>query len=175
MTYRRPLVGTDSMLRERAVKEGYRSWFEFSTAQELTMRGVSFEYETTKISFIRPEEQCHYIPDFRLPNGIYIETKGDLDSADRKKMLLVKEQHPELDIRFVFANAKKKIYKGSLTTCAQWCDKYGFKWAHRHIPDVWIQEKPRGHLSQGDKDVPKAVRSKHAQSRKINNTRKGSS
>ena len=39
---------------------------------------------------------------FRLDNGIIIETKGAFNSADRKKHKLIKEQHPELDIRFMF-------------------------------------------------------------------------
>ena len=29
--------------------------------------------------------------------------------ADRKKHLLIKEQHPELDIRFVFSRAGNKL------------------------------------------------------------------
>jgi hypothetical protein len=110
---------------------------------------------------VRPAEKCTYLPDFLLlENGIYIETKGDLDAADRKKHLLIQEQHPELDIRFVFASSKKKIYKGSSTSCAQWAERYGFKWADKHIPDVWLTEKPRGHLhsKKGKADVTKRVR-----------------
>ena len=44
-----------------------------------------------------------YTPDFYIPEtNIYIEAKGHLDKGDRVKMLLVKEQYPDLDIRFVF-------------------------------------------------------------------------
>ena len=57
-----------------------------------------------------------YTPDFELPNGIIIESKGRFVAADRKKHLLVQKQHPELDIRFVFSNSKAKISKGSKTT-----------------------------------------------------------
>ena len=43
-------------------------------------------------------------------------------------MALVKQQHKDLDIRFVFMNARNKIYKGSRTTYADWCNKHDFRW-----------------------------------------------
>jgi hypothetical protein len=82
-----------------------------------------------------------YTPDFQLDNGIIIETKGMFDSEDRRKHLEVKKQHPELDIRFVFSNAKGKLYKGSKTSYADWCDKNGFLWAHRVIPESWLKQE----------------------------------
>tara|TARA_R110001606_G_scaffold60362_2_gene142301 strand:+ start:1387 stop:1647 length:261 start_codon:yes stop_codon:yes gene_type:complete len=80
-----------------------------------------------------------YTPDFELPNGIIIESKGRFVSADRKKHLKVKEQYPKLDIRFVFSNSRGKINKGSKTTYAMWCDKYGFKYADKEIPEKWLK------------------------------------
>ena len=53
-------------------------------------------------------------------------------------MRLVKEQHPKVDIRFVFSNSKNKISKISKTTYAMWCKKYGFKYADKHIPKEWL-------------------------------------
>jgi hypothetical protein len=52
----------------------------------------------------------------------------------------VRECHPELDIRFVFGNAQTRLSKRSATTYAAWCDKHGFKWAHKHVPDEWLEE-----------------------------------
>ena len=46
----------------------------------------------------------------------------------------------ELDIRFVFSNPNTKIYKGSKTTVAQWCEKYNFKYATKYIPTAWLKE-----------------------------------
>ena len=60
--------------------------------------------------------------------------------ADRKKHLLIKEQHPELDIRFVFSSSKAKLSKGSKTTYALWCTKNGFKFADRLIPRAWLKD-----------------------------------
>jgi hypothetical protein len=57
---------------------------------------------------------------------------------DRKKHLLIREQYPNLDIRFVFTNSKAKINKGSKTTYADWCDKNSFKYADKLIPKEWF-------------------------------------
>ena len=78
-----------------------------------------------------------------LPNGIIIETKGVWDAEDRKKHLLIKEQHPELDIRFVFTRSKAPIYKGSKTTYASFCEKNNIKYADKLIPREWIDEPVR--------------------------------
>ena len=98
-------------------------------------------YETTVIDYIKPETSHTYTIDFRLRNGILIETKGRWVLEDRKKHLLIKKQHPELDIRFVFQSAKTKIRKGSKTTYADYCDKHGILWAEKEIPKNWLNEK----------------------------------
>ncbi len=116
----------------------YRSKFELELAKKLGNNKVKFEYETKKFLYI-PKPRT-YTPDFYLPDtGIYIEAKGHLDKADRVKMALVKEQHKDLDIRFVFMNARNKIYKGSKTTYADWCNKHDFRWAEGAIPTEWYK------------------------------------
>jgi hypothetical protein len=101
---------------------------------------IPYKYEEKVVSYTVPESKHRYTPDFELPNGIIIETKGRFITADRKKHLLVKEQHPELDIRFVFSNPRAKISKTSKTTYADWCDKFGFKYAAKMIPKEWLDE-----------------------------------
>ena len=97
-------------------------------------------YEKYKISYTIPSSQHLYTPDFILPNGIIIEAKGIFEAQDRQKHLLIKQQHPNLDIRFVFSNIKTKIYPGSKTTVATWCEKHGFKYANKSIPPSWFKE-----------------------------------
>ncbi|MQR02362.1 hypothetical protein [Glaciimonas soli] len=70
-------------------------------------------------------------------------SKGRFLTADRQKHLLIKQQHPELDIRFVFSRSKTTISKTSKTTYGDWCLKYGFKYADKSIPDAWLKEKPK--------------------------------
>lgn len=120
-----------------AFARGYRSGLEVKVAQKLTESGVKFEYETTKIKYHVAEDRT-YTPDFVFPSGLIVETKGRFVAADRKKHLLIKAQHPKLDIRFVFSNSAAKINKGSKTSYADWCDKHGFLYADKDIPKEWL-------------------------------------
>ena len=123
-----------------AKKYGFKSGLEESVSNQITSRGLSVQYESEEVSYIIPASEHTYHPDFKLPNGIRVETKGRFVLADRKKHLLVKQQNPELDIRFVFTNSKNKINKKSKTTYADWCEKNGFKYADKVIPDEWFSE-----------------------------------
>jgi hypothetical protein len=127
---------------QNGIEHGYRSGLENLNARFLTEQGVDFKYETIKIPFVEPSKKRTYTPDFLLPNGIFIETKGRFTTADRQKHLLIKEQYGDkYDIRFVFSSSSAPIYKGANTTCAMWAEKHGFKWASRSIPREWIKEK----------------------------------
>ena len=123
----------------QGIKYGYRSGLESKVSAQLNEAGVSFEYETFKIEY-QVNETRKYTPDFRLPNGIIVETKGRFVAADRKKHLLVQQQHPDLDIRFVFSNSKAKLNKGAKSTYADWCIKHGFLDADKTIPEEWLSE-----------------------------------
>lgn len=123
------------------IKHGYRSGLEEKIANELDSLGVEYQYEEKTLEFIQPAVSRKYTPDFVLPNGLIIETKGRFTVEDRKKMLLVKSQHPDLDIRLVFSNPNARLYKKSKTRYWQWCEKHGFKWAKRSIPLEWINER----------------------------------
>jgi hypothetical protein len=122
------------------LNSGFRSGLEKRIADDLTARGVSFEYEKFKIPYVVPARDAKYTPDYRLPNGIIVEAKGVFDAEDRAKHILVKEQHPELDIRFVFSRQSAPIYKGSSTTHAAWATKQGFKFAEKLFPPDWAKE-----------------------------------
>jgi hypothetical protein len=104
---------------------------------------VDGDYEGEKIEYVKPESRHKYTRDFRLPNGIIVETKGIFTADDRKKHLLIKEQHPHEDIRFVFTRSNSRISKVSSTTYADWCRKNGFQFADKDVPDAWLQEPPK--------------------------------
>jgi hypothetical protein len=123
-----------------AIKNGYRSGLEDKISEQLKSLSVPVKYEELKISYSVPESLHTYTPDFELPNGIIIESKGRFVAADRKKHLLIKQQYPHLDIRFVFSNSRAKINKGSKTSYADWCNKFGFLYADKLIPKGWIDE-----------------------------------
>lgn len=128
----------------KKTQAGFRSGLEERVAQELLEQGVPFEYETEIIEYTKPEKKAKYRPDFHLPNGIIVETKGRFLTADRQKHLLIKAQRPDLDIRFVFSNSKTKISKKSKTTYGMWCEKNGFKYADGSIPIEWLKEENDG-------------------------------
>ena len=132
------MATTESKIRQQAIKNGYHSGLEDVIAKDLKERGVDFGYETVKIKWQLIESKT-YTPDFILPNGIIIESKGRFVPDDRKKHLKVREQNPKLDIRFVFSNSRNKIRKGSKTTYAMWCEKNNFLYADKRIPDEWIK------------------------------------
>lgn len=127
----------------KGIAEGWRSGLEKKVAAALDLLGIRYQYEKLVLEYITPPKKHKYTPDFELlSNGIIVETKGRFVSADRTKHLLVKEQHPERDIRFVFSNSNTKLYKGSPTSYADWCEKHGFKYADKTIPEAWLREPP---------------------------------
>lgn len=118
---------------------GVRSGLEDKVCKDLTERGVAYEYETVKLKYVKPLSNHTYTPDILLKNGVILELKGRLTAQDRMKMSLVKKQHPDLDIRFLFSNSKTKIIKGSPTTYGMWCDKNNFPYCDKAVPDDWLK------------------------------------
>jgi len=123
-----------------ARKLGFRSGLEHKISEYLTGLKVTFDYESIKIEW---EDLAYrtYTPDFVLANGIIIETKGMFTAADRRKHLAIQRQHPNLDIRFVFENSRRKLRKGAKSTYGEWCIKHGFRYYDRIIPEDWLKEK----------------------------------
>ena len=131
-----------SKTRANAIKHGYRSGLEQKVLDSLHTRKCKAEYECMKIEW---EDLAYrtYTPDFLLPNGIIIETKGRFTPDDRMKHLSIKKQHQDLDIRFVFSNSNSKLRKGSKTTYASWCEKNGFLYADKDVPQEWLDERKK--------------------------------
>ena len=114
----------------------YRSKLEENVANLLQGLGVSYQYESERVSYTI---QHHYTPDFVLPNHVLLETKGYWDAADRRKILAVKKNNPYLDLRMVFQSPYNKISKKSKTTYAMWCEKHDIPWTSYHnIPLEWL-------------------------------------
>lgn len=104
--------------------------FEERILKQLKKAKVNFKYESTKIPYVI---SGHYIPDFVIstPTGlIYLETKGYFRPEAKRKMVAVKKQHPELDIRIIFYSSSK--------TNIRWALKHDFKFAFHQIPEDWL-------------------------------------
>ena len=99
---------------------------------------IDARYENDTFEY-RVAETRKYTPDWTVhiknpPHVVYLEFKGVLDGKTRKKMKLMRQQWPKLDIRIIFEKASNKIYKGSKTTYGKWADQHGFKWEDNVMP-----------------------------------------
>jgi predicted nuclease of restriction endonuclease-like RecB superfamily len=104
--------------------------FEKKLHGQLKRSKLSFSYESERIPYILYGK---YIPDFIVttPTGkLYIEAKGYLRPEHKRKMVAVKRQHPELDIRIIFYSRNKQYIK--------WAEKIGIRYAIATIPTEWI-------------------------------------
>ena len=125
----------------------YRNKFEERTGERLTELGVDFSFESERIGYT---VSGNYLPDFvvttRGGHRIYIETKGggrSFDGSSRRKLIAVKEQHPEVDLRIVFYSDGKigpTRKDGTYMKQSDWAKKYGFKYAIKEIPESWLSE-----------------------------------
>lgn len=107
-----------------------RNKFEDKTYKQLRRAKILFEYEKEKIPYVLAR---HYIPDFILttPTGkVYLECKGYLRPEHKAKMVAVKRQHPNLDIRILFYASNKKNIK--------WAEKNGIRYAIDKVPKDWL-------------------------------------
>lgn len=137
---------TDEEKKRIGVTHGFRSGLEERIGRELVAAlGCEVKYEDprSKIKYMIPAREATYTPDFVLPNGIIVETKGWFKTEDRKKHKLIREQLPHLDIRLVFNNPSARISKKSATTYAKWCETLGIKFAAKSVPEAWLKESPK--------------------------------
>lgn len=108
-----------------------RNKFEKKLNNQLKKSKIRFNYESLRIPYIL---SFNYIPDWHvIPRpgcSFIIEGKGWLRPEDKRKLIAVKRQHPDLDIRIVFQSRNKKYIR--------WAEKYGFKYAVGSIPSEWL-------------------------------------
>ena len=114
----------------------FRSKLEENIASLLEGLGVSYQYESEKLSYTI---EHNYTPDFVLPNYTYLEAKGYWSAEDRRKILNVKKSNPEIDLRMIFQAPYNTISKKSKTTYAKWCERHDIPWTSYHdIPIEWL-------------------------------------
>lgn len=138
----------------KAKRLKFRSAGEMLMTTFLEGKRVKFLYEerTLKIPYTVPASEHDYLPDFFLKKKdgtiMYIDYKGVWDLEDRRKHLLVQQQHPNLDIRMVFERDPRKQYigaKGKSATYADICTKGSGRgpWKDFSLPFTWVK-KERG-------------------------------
>ncbi len=128
----------------------FRSGFEKRVEKNLQERGISHEYESIKLKYVKSTCPCcksvvatgSYTPDFIVARStgkrLVVEGKGRFTSSDRTKMLSVVRDNPEEDIRMLFQK-DDPITKGSKTRNSGWCHKHQIPCAiGEAIPDSWL-------------------------------------
>lgn len=112
----------------------YKSKFEKEFAESYP----KLKYEVDTIAY---EVTHKYNPDFKVKDGVYIETKGLFKAADRAKHLHIRDQHPDITIYLVFQNPNNRLSRVSKTTYGEWADKHGIEWTtlEAGVPKEWLK------------------------------------
>lgn len=121
------------MARNKRFRGVTRNSGEEGFLEDLKSRGVDVKYESLKLKWV---EEHIYTPDFQLSNGIIVEYKGYFDAQDRRKHLHIKQQYPDLDIRFVFQK-DQPLRRGAKSRYSDWCEKNNIKYAFGFLPKEW--------------------------------------
>ena len=121
---------------KKKVTGPYKSGLEGKFVVLANKNKLAFEYEPDSFPYVVPS---HYTPDFKIAENRYVETKGYLSPSNRQRMICFKEQHPEIEICFLFGNSENKLNAKSKTTYKEWATKHGFRNADIHdgIPANW--------------------------------------
>lgn len=127
------LIGRRSMAEVRFDAQ----YIEGRSNVEAVYEGDMFKYQVYEIRKYKPDWIVLRKASNRKP--LYIEYKGVLSVADRKKLKLVRQQHPDIDLRIVFEKPTNKINKGSKTTYAQWARQHGFIYSDNCLPPEWLK------------------------------------
>jgi len=120
----------------------FRSGSEETVSSLLTAAGYYYEYEPYYIKY-EVHEVRKYLPDIVLDNNIILEVKGRFFPVDRKKHIRLRENHPNIDVRFVFDNPNARLSKGAKSSYADWCEKNSFKYCGKKDVNVilgWVNE-----------------------------------
>ena len=123
----------------------YEMWLKL---KEILPKGAKIEYEVDKIPYVIEHV---YIPDFTITfkdgRKLYIETKGNgrqFDGHTRQKMVAVRDQNPEIDLRIIFfadgrIGGSKRRKDGNYYRQSDWGKKNNFLFAIREIVEDWFK------------------------------------
>ena len=128
----------------------YKSMLEVEVAKQLHIAHskikpkFKFDYEHHPFEYVL--EPRLYWPDFQIVRSdgsvLYIEVKGYLDRDSQRKMLAVKECHPNETFVFLFSK-NNPIRRGAKMRYSDWCKKHGFDFEIGGVPERWLVIEPR--------------------------------
>lgn len=130
-------------------KRVIKSKFEgeiYQRIKNVLPKGATIEYESDKLKYVIEYE---YTPDFTITfkdgSKLFIETKGNgrqFDGHTRQKMVALKAQHPDKDIRIIFYRdgefgASRK--DGSRQRQSDWSKRVGYTFTINEVPEEWFK------------------------------------
>jgi hypothetical protein len=139
----------NSPVRVRRGNVVYRSRAENALANWLNERKIKFDYETIKLPYTtrvvsgfcdkcgnKKCSQRHvYLLDFWFPKHEFgIELKGRLTGHDRDKMVAVKRDNPEVNIKMLFLS-NNRLHPRTEKRYMDWAAEAGYD-ASVKIPDM---------------------------------------
>ena len=122
----------------------YKSDLEVGVAKTLhkEKRRCKFKFNYEHCPFTYQLAEREYWPDFLIVredgSEVFIEVKGYLDKDAQRKMLAVKECHPQSTFVFLFAK-NNPIRKGAKMRYSDWCKKHEFDFSIGEIPERWLK------------------------------------
>jgi hypothetical protein len=135
--------------RAAGLKAGYRSGYESTLVQQLT---IPFEYEAESFKLTIPVRghkctRCgtgtdvvrvvSYTPDFFLETGWIVEAKGKFTPKDRKLALAFKEQYPDRKYALSFQRDNYLTKKRSMRY-SEWASKNDIPWVIGGFRQEWV-------------------------------------
>lgn len=130
----------------RYVKSNFE-WEMYNKLKDILPKGATIEYEADQIPYVT---QHVYIPDFTITfrdgRKLFIETKGNGRQFQwdvRNKMVAVRDQNPELDIRIIFyadgrISGSKQRKSGEYFRQSDWAKKNRFLFTIREVIEEWF-------------------------------------
>lgn len=124
----------------------FKSLLERDFAKLLKKQKIAFKYEEDRIPYVR---QSSYTPDWKIGPKTYLETKGEFTSSQRSNLLSFREQHPDIKIIMVFAQANNKLNRKSKMTYAEWCNRHEIEFYN--LDAEYISQKKEYRFTEGFK------------------------
>jgi len=126
------------------------SGYEVRILSDLAGQGISYDYQPSPLSYSTKHSRGYckacgstevfqdrsYTPDIKLPNGVYVESKGRLDPQGRVFLKAVVTCNPRVPLVFMFQRNNKF---GKDNSYSKFADSIGVPWiVGTKIPNEWL-------------------------------------
>lgn len=130
--YAKKTNGKDSKLEDRVCKNLTKRKFNYRYNDRKAKDAVKLEYK-----IIAPYYPDVIISQKKTGHQVLVEIKGWFKPSDRTKMIAVKKNNQDADIRLLF-QTDGWTTKSHKQRYSDWAEKHGFEWAvGEEVPEDW--------------------------------------